>query len=471
MFQKSKTRLVIFNMMVVLMAAAAALAVVLDAGAAVAATADEDANVIITQVLYDPVGSESSGEAVELYNPTRASINISGWSIGTETSAADAVIPHGSIICSSCYFLVSDLNWSAGKDNSSWPGADYEEGMTLANADAGVALKDSNGLVVDAVGWGNAAGVESGLFEGVPHSGSTTGNSLRRKVVNGSYVDTNSNNNDFADSTPDFHSLSSVAAKDARISSDINIVIVITGSGPVVSGLAILQDDDILLAGSQVSPVPKNNRTVNVEAIVSDENGLSDVETVALAFNGISILMAKKAGINATAGVYSANLSLSSSFPAGNYAVTARAVDFSGFSGSASASFEYLSLAAIDVDSTSIVFFASPGATAEVVGDNSASTLGNVTITNAGNVQLDFDIWSTNFTSGSSLIDSSRLEYSFNGSYGASAAAGSMTNSKARKDINLNPGSKTGLSLRLNVPVATLPGNYSGRVSLVAVNS
>ncbi len=469
MFQESKVRLVIFAVMVMLTAAAAALAVVLGAGAAVAAAANENANVIITQVLYDPVGSESSGEAVELYNPGTAAINISGWSISTETSAADAVIPQGSVICSNCYFLVADLNWSAGKDNSSWPYADYEEGITLANADAGVALKDSNGSAVDAVGWGNSAGIGSGLFEGAPHIGSATGNSLRRILVNRSYVDTNNNNNDFTDTTPDFHNLS-LAAKGAKTGSDISIVIVITGSGPVVSGLAVLQDDDSLLAGSQVSPVPNSNRTITAEAIVSDENGLSDVESIVLSFNGLSFSMAEKSSINATTGVYSANLSLSSSFPAGNYAIAVKAVDLSGLSGSASTSFEYLSLAAIDVDSTSIVFFASPGATAEVVGDNSTSTAGNITITNAGNVQLDFDVWSTNFTSGSSLIDSSRLEYSFNGSY-SGPAAGSMTNAKARKDINLNPDSKTGLSLRLNVPVATSPGNYSGMISLVAVNS
>ena len=86
-------------------------------------------------------------------------------------------------------------------------------------------------------------------------------------------------------------------------------------------------------------------------------------------------------------------------------------------------------------------------------------------------MQLDFDIASTDFTSGSSLIEASRLHYSFNGSYGNSQFAGNMTNTKARKDVNLNPNSKTGLSLRLNLPVATSPGNYSGIISLVAVNS
>ena len=128
-------------------------------------------------------------------------------------------------------------------------------------------------------------------------------------------------------------------------------------------------------------------------------------------------------------------------------------------------------MTAVEVDASSIAFFASPGSMYEVIGDESSSTATNITVLNAGNVQLDFDLWSTNFTSGSSIIEPSRLQYTFNSDYEDTSFAGNMTNAKARKDINLNPGSMAGLSLRLNLPLATSPGNYSGKISLVAVNS
>ncbi len=451
-------------------AVVAALAVVLGMNVAVAAAASDGGSVIITQVLYDPAGSESGGEAVELYNPTASSVNASGWVLATETSPTDATIPQGSIICGGCYYLVADANWSSAKDNSSWPNADYEEPITMANADAGVALKDSNGTIVDAVGWGNPAGIGAGLFEGVPHSGASSGNSLARKTANGSYVDTGNNSNDFVDATPGFRNSSSHSSA-ANANAEIGIVIVVSGSGPVISSLAVLTDDDRFLAGSQVSPAPGSNRTVNVEATVMDSNGFSDIAAVTLAFNSVSFTMAKKAEINSTAAVYSASFSLSSSFPAGNYTVTATAADSSGLVSGASATFEYLTMVAIEVDTTSLVLNAAPGLTYEAIGDKSGSTAANITVSNSGNVMLDFDVSSTNFTSGSSVIAASRLQYTFNGNYSNAIFAGNMSNIKARRDVNLSPAAALGLSLKLNVPLATSPGNYSGKISLVAVNS
>ncbi|MBI2550543.1 lamin tail domain-containing protein [Candidatus Woesearchaeota archaeon] len=452
-------------------AVAAVLAVVLGADAAVAAAANETANVIITQVLYDPLGSESGGEAVELYNPAASSVNVSGWVLATETSPTDATIPNGAIICSGCYYLIADLNWSNAKDNSSWSNADFEEAVTLANTDAGVALKDSSSVIVDVVGWGSPAGIAAGLFEGVPHGGSSSGNSLVRRVVNGSYIDTNNNSNDFVEATPNFRNSSSSASAVANTNAEIQIIIVVSGSGPVISTLSILTDDDSFLPGSQVSPVPQKNKTVSVEAVVADDNGVADIASVVLGFNSSAIAMSKKSEINSTAAVYSAAFNLSSSFPAGNYSITVAATDTAGFTANSSSQFEYLTLTAVDVDASSIVFYASPGSTYEVVGDNSTSTATNITLLNSGNVQLDFDVWSTNFTAESSTVEASRLQYTFNGNYNDAAFGGNMTNTKARKDINLNPGFMRGLSIKLKLPLATVPGNYSGVISLVAVNS
>lgn len=424
--------------------------------------------VIISQVIYSPSGTNSGGEAVELYNPLAFSVNISNWVVATETSLTDAMLPQGAMICGGCYYLVADANWSNAKDDAGWPNADYEEAITLANSDAGVALKDSNGTAMDAVGWGNPAGIGSGLFEGSPHSGSSAGNSLMRKTVNGSYADSSNNSGDFIDSAPNFRNSSSVSA--AAKGGEIAVMIVVGGSAPVISSLAILVDDDSFITGNQIVPVPGNNRTVSIEATVHDSNGAPDIASVAIAFNGSVFAMSKKAEVNSTAAVYSASLNLSSSFPAGSYAIAAIAVDNSGHNSSSNATFNYLSLTAVEIDSSSVVFFAEPGGTYEISGDDSVSTVSNITLTNEGNVLLDFNIWATNFTSGSSLIEASRLRYAFNGNYNDASSAGVMSNSKVQKDINLKPGARTGLSLMLDVPMAASSGNYSGRISLVAVN-
>ncbi len=460
-----------FGKLNLIVAAVAALAVVLGMDAAAAAAASDGSSVIISHVLYDPAGTESGGEAVELYNPAAFSVNMSGWVLATETSPTDATLPQDAVICSGCYYLVADANWSNAKDNSSWPNADYEEAITLANTDAGVALKDSNGTILDAVGWGNPANIGTSLFEGTPHSGSGNAGSLLRLISAGSYVDTNNNSGDFYGTTPNFHNSSFSVNAAANGEAEIKITIVVTGSAPIAQ-LVSITDDDSFLAGSQVSPVPGGNRTVAVEAVVSDANGVADTASVIAGFNAVNFTMAKKADINATAAVYLASFNLSSSFPSGNYSISITATDNSQLSSTVTASFEYMTLVSLDVDINSLVFFASPGSAYEsATAGSQNSTLTNITVGNAGNVLLDFDVSATNFTSGSTVIESSRLGYSFGGDYSNPTSAGNFSNSRTRKDVNLAPGSKTGLGLRLSVPVATSPGNYSGIISLVAVNS
>ena len=70
-------------------------AIIMMPGFCIAAGAD---NVIISQVLYDPIGTETGGEAVELYNPTDSAIDIGDHVIKTESSATDATIPSGTVL-------------------------------------------------------------------------------------------------------------------------------------------------------------------------------------------------------------------------------------------------------------------------------------------------------------------------------------------------------------------------------------
>jgi len=155
------------------------------------------ANVVINQVLYDPVGTESGGEAVELKNDGSSAVDVSGWILSTESSAADATLPSGTVIRAGETFLIADVGWNASRDNSSWKSADYEEKITLGNTDSGVALL-KNGTVIDAVGWGDEAGIDASLYEGTPAEMAATGNALLR------VKDTDDNSKDFIEAVPDF---------------------------------------------------------------------------------------------------------------------------------------------------------------------------------------------------------------------------------------------------------------------------
>ncbi len=427
-----------------------------------AAAASASGNVIIAQVLYDPINSESGGEAVELYNPTDSAIDISGWTISTETSLTDAVFPEGTVLRSGGYYLVADAGWSTNKDIVSWPDADYEEALTLANTDAGVALSKGSSII-DAVGWGAAAGIGSGLYEGNPHAGAESGESLTRLKDGSGYVDTGNNANDFAAAAPLFHNSS---YGNGYNSGEISVIAVVEGSFPVINSINILIDDDSFTPGSQINPEPKKNRSIEIEAVVSHSNGYGYIGSVVAHIGNSSVTMAA-AQTNETSSLYTAKLNMSYYAPAGSYAVTVTATDASGFSANSSATFEYTELLAMEIDTASLKFAAMPGTVSEIGGDYDEGTA-NATVINIGNSVMDVQLSGTNLSSGGSVMGANRIQYTFNGDY-ESSLAGSLSNEKQTKQVGIAAASRMPLSFRLDVPTATSPGNYTGTITLIAV--
>ena len=56
-----------------------------------------DSQILINEVETNPAGSDTS-EFVELYNPTPADIDVSGWSISPSATWKTLEIPDGTII-------------------------------------------------------------------------------------------------------------------------------------------------------------------------------------------------------------------------------------------------------------------------------------------------------------------------------------------------------------------------------------
>ncbi len=424
-----------------------------------------NAEVIITEVLYDPLNTDSGGEFVEIHNSGNTTINIGSWTIRTETSLADATIPPNTFINPDSHYLIADANWSVSKDQPDWPAADREEAMTLANVDAGVALVSSNGTILDAVGWGNPVNIGAGLYEGTPAAAVSQGKSLHRIKINGSYADTQNNVNDFQEATP-----SPTAKKNESSSTVIEVKAIVTGSAPSVINITVI-DEDLTLDGSQAAPVPGTDKNVGITAIVTDGNGHNDIASVyAAANNGIYILNKTSVIDNKTA-AYTGALAMRFYDTPGNYSFTINALDASNLTGNRSAAFEYQSLIAIAVDAASLTFLATPGAYSEVAGDTSFGTTDNATLRNTGNVNVDAEIAGTNLSIGGSFIGVENMVYAFGAADYAGNLGGALSYIQIAKNINLMPGpvSTLPLNFRLNVPAGTTPGNYTGSISLFAV--
>lgn len=151
--------------------------------------------IVIKQVLYDPINTESGGEAIEIFNEQNEEINLTGWYIKTEKSEKDFTFPP-TILLPGQSFLIADESWHEEKDNKDWKNADAEESITLYNKDSGVALFNNNNNLVDAVGWGSTN--NSQLYKHTPAKQVKEGNSLMRIKYTGN------NKEDFIESPPNF---------------------------------------------------------------------------------------------------------------------------------------------------------------------------------------------------------------------------------------------------------------------------
>jgi hypothetical protein len=427
-------------------------------------------HVIISEVLYDPAGTETGGEAVELYNPTDSATDIGDYALSTESSATDVTIPAGTVLEARTFYLVADAGWSSSRDNASWPEADHEEAMTMSNSDAGVALVHPNGTILDAVGWGDAAGINAGLFEGTPVSLVASGNSIRRADLGN---DTDDNSADFAESLPDLAN-SSTSMPEEGSGESITLEVEVQNNAPGVDALAVLGDEDNMTAGVQIIPVPEGTKDVIVSAEVSDSDGAEPTVTATVAGPDLvkNVTMTKTAGISNTTWLFNGTIPMMFYDSPGSYNVTLTAGDASANT-TFSTGFEYLSMAAVSLDATSLQFTgASLGGTAEITGDFALSTADSPTVRNIGNTQLDLGLYGTDLVDGAKNISIDNVKYSFDNDFG-SGLAGTVGKSMAVQSLGLANAADSVISLgfQLFVPAATQNGNYTGSVTVVAVSS
>jgi hypothetical protein len=106
-------------------------------------------HLIITEVLYDPIGKESEEEFVEIYNPTDETVNLSGWII--EDNAGSWSFP-GVEIISLSYYRISRDNTGFSTLHGCDPDIDT---FTRGLNNGGDQLMLKNGEdIIDFVAWG-----------------------------------------------------------------------------------------------------------------------------------------------------------------------------------------------------------------------------------------------------------------------------------------------------------------------------
>jgi hypothetical protein len=127
-------------------------------------------HVLISQVLYDEPGSDTSKEWLELYNPTVVDIDLSGWKIAKGSSTY--IVPTGAKIFGGGRFILAKSGFQA--ENGFEPDV-INLSVSLTNSGTVIELRDGSDAIVDVVGW------ETGPWSSLS---AADGNAIRR--VNGS---------------------------------------------------------------------------------------------------------------------------------------------------------------------------------------------------------------------------------------------------------------------------------------------
>lgn len=247
--------------------------------------------------------------------------------------------------------------------------------------------------------------------------------------------------------------------------------VVVGNTAPTVDSVTITPDDDNVTAGVQVNPVAGSTKTITVTTLVTDVNGVGDINTITAAFvgsipgNGANVPLTCT-NIDSDTKSCTGTYDLLSDDTAQDYEIRVTATDTSAASGTGNGTFTYTSLVGLEIDATQIDFgSASPGGSSPVPGDTSMATLNATTVRNTGNVQIDVQISGTNLAgSGTNTIAVSQISYDFGNSQN-----GALSTTPTTKDVNIAKGTNNKVDFGLAVPVGTTPDTYAGSVTITAL--
>jgi len=322
------------------------------------------AQIYISEVLYDPLSTESGGEAVELYNSGSEAINLWNYTIKTASSEKDAVFPENAIIAANGYYLITDANWNEKKDFATYPFPDYEEPITMTNTVAGVSLLDNKGNLIDSVCWGELANEEESIqefCEGLPTNNSENGYSLQRV----SY--TNNNYEDFISYKPNLiNSKNETTAPNAGI---ISLEVIVEEKLDPIRNISFINESYLVLNPGKNLDIPLEFTTdeTDIDIFLNEQEIPVTLESFEDEYHANTIVR----------------------FPytllAGNYTLHIISPDFEY-----NYSFEILPMLGFQLDLQNITCHSE---TCIVEGDSNISTINNPTLQNIGNTNLDLKIF------------------------------------------------------------------------------
>ena len=119
-------------------------------------------NPLINELLYDPIGTDSVGEFVELYNPGSSAVDLEGWAISDQDGTGPEVVFHGIVLPAKGFLVISTGPGTNDSDLSDGVGHLFlgkDLGM-WSNTGDDCLLTDSKGATADYLAYGSGGSVD-----------------------------------------------------------------------------------------------------------------------------------------------------------------------------------------------------------------------------------------------------------------------------------------------------------------------
>ncbi len=110
--------------------------------------------IYISEIMYDPQGSDTGREWVEVYNDTDTPIDLTTWKFfESNTNHGISSYSGGNLISANSYAIIADVPLKFLTDNPSYTGVLYDSSFSLSNSGELIVLKDNNGTSIDSVNY------------------------------------------------------------------------------------------------------------------------------------------------------------------------------------------------------------------------------------------------------------------------------------------------------------------------------
>lgn len=415
-----------------------------------------NADILISAILYDPVGADTGNEWVEFYNPTNESIDLTNYSLFSGNGANEQdweQVWNGSEkqLAPHTFYCIAEKNISY---------CDQISILALQNGPDGIKLAKNN-QTIEVIGWGSLN--RSEYFEGAPAQDVSSAALTRTyELENDVFIfsQTHNNANDFVELktyTPKNsffnYTLAQVLNETAR---NISYYVQIENKPPRVGEIEILHPDVSIIAGKQILLL---NNTLSFSCLLEDANSLADIRELEISVKkGSKTVVTDTITLNvsnATRELTSAYVNLthqlSKTLDVGSYEFWLIASDEFSISETAGSLFSVEAMLGYQISKTLLALQQYD----DIFTDN-------FSVANTGNTPLRF------LASMSNLTGSKGEIALLNATWNWTKDSDKITNTLQVIDLALAPGENVTVQVFVQVPLAVRSGSYGGYVQLVA---